>query len=85
MQMWPEITWDCQNVTGFNENMVPTRDYGCRAEQAWRSSWVKPKAEKPRLASISKKNPAAKAGSSTMPICWLYEKGECKWGGKLQE
>ena len=84
MQIWPATTWDSRDLGGFAEHMISVRESSGKAEQQARSAWGKPKWEKPRLAGNRKASPAPKAGKAGVPICWAYERGDCKWGGKCK-
>ena len=84
MQTWPDISWAWQDMAGFNEAMVPVKEYGHRAEQPFLSTWARARADKLQAASTAKTPPSGKAGRSGPPICWLYEKAECKWAAKCK-
>ena len=53
MQAWPEISWDCQDITGFTETVVPAKDYAPKGELPFRNSWPKKRTDKPQPANKS--------------------------------
>ena len=78
MQTWPVIEWDCQDVSGYTETMVPAKEGATRGEQSFRTSWPKARVDKPHMTNQPKASAQQKAGKSKVPTYWQFDKGKCK-------